>query len=106
MVVDEIAFQTRRNLAQRALVDILPFTGADQERIQEGARQLTQGQASRLTLPPRHIVSAASYALASGRIAPRVLADQVTACLNGQPIPRTEKSRPRAPVRPAPVPVA
>ncbi|MFZ6045667.1 hypothetical protein ACFW0H_06035 [Pseudomonas sp. CR3202] len=106
LVVDEIAFQTRRNLAQRALVDILPFGRADQERITEGARLLTQGRALQLTLPPRHVVSAAAYALASGRIAPRVLAGQVTAYLNGEPVPRTEKSRPRVAARREPVSVA
>ncbi len=106
LVVDEIAFQTRRNLAQRALVDILPFGHADQARINEGARLLMQGRASQLTLPPRHVVSAAAYALASGRIAPRVLADQVTAYLNGEPVPRTEKSRPRVAARREPLSVA
>ncbi|MDH4557827.1 hypothetical protein E8F11_22090 [Pseudomonas sp. BN417] len=106
LVVDEIAFQTRRNLAQRALVDILPFGHADQARITEGAQLLMQGQVSRLTLPPRHVVSAAAYALASGRITPRVLADQVTAYLNGEPVPRTEKSRPRVAARREPLSVA
>jgi hypothetical protein len=31
-VVDEIAFQTRRNLAQRALIDVMPFRREDRRR--------------------------------------------------------------------------
>lgn len=80
-VVDEIAFQTRRNLAQRALVDILPFDPDDERAIRIGARQLTEGRIPE-NLPPRHLVSAASYALASGRIASRPLARQVIGALN------------------------
>ena len=82
-VVDEIAFQTRRNLAQHALVDILPFTREDEQAIRAGARRLIHGQRAG-PLPPRHLVSAASYALASGRVRPQQLARQVTALLNAQ----------------------
>jgi hypothetical protein len=81
-VVDEIAYQTRRNLAQRALADILPFHAEDEQAIRAGARQLERGQAHRVDLSPRHLVSAASYALARGRIAPHELADQVVSKLN------------------------
>jgi len=80
-VVDEIAFQTRRNLAQRALADILPFGPDDERAIHAGARQLVEGRVPR-DLPPRHLVSAASYALASGRVAPRALARQEIGALN------------------------
>jgi DNA-binding NarL/FixJ family response regulator len=80
-VVDEIAFQTRRNLAQRALADILPFTREDERAIRAGARELEQG-IIQSDLPPRYLVSAASYALARGRIAPRQLARQVIGHLN------------------------
>lgn len=76
-VVDETMFQTRRNLAQRGVVDILPFRPEQQAAIRAGARELAAGRADRVDLPPRHLVSAASYALASGRIAPRRLADSV-----------------------------
>jgi hypothetical protein len=82
-VVDEIAFQTRRNLAQQALADIVPFTPEHEQTIHAGARQLVQGRL-RLDLPPRHIVSAASYALASGRVRPQQLARQVIDLLNAQ----------------------
>jgi hypothetical protein len=70
-IVDEIAFQTRRNLGQKALVDIIPFTAADERVIQAGARQLVQGRLP--DLPPRFLVSASSYALASGHTSPRDL---------------------------------
>ncbi len=77
-VVDEIAFQTRRNLAQRALVDIIPFRREDEAAIREGARRLAAEQPA--DLAPRHLVSAAHYALEAGRIAPRRLAQ----CVIGQ----------------------
>lgn len=70
-VVDEIAFQTRRNLAQRALVDIIPFGRDDEAAIRAGARALADGRSAEV--PPRHLVSAAHYALERGRIeAPRL----------------------------------
>jgi hypothetical protein len=74
-VVDEIAFQTRRNLAQRALVDVIPFTRSDEDAIRAGAERLAGGRQT--ALPPRHLVSAAHYALGSGRIAPQRLARDV-----------------------------
>ncbi|MFM0052531.1 hypothetical protein [Caballeronia grimmiae] len=81
-VVDEIAYQTRRNLAQRALVDVLPFKRADEEAIRRCAGALTTGDMGSVDLPPRHLVSAASYALASGRIAPQRLSTLVVGRLN------------------------
>jgi hypothetical protein len=77
MVVDEIAYQTRRNLAHRALADIIRFTAQDEEAIQAAARRLTAGGAPDIALPPRHLVSAASYALASGRVKPSDLSQRV-----------------------------
>jgi hypothetical protein len=81
-VVDEIAFQTRRNLAHRALVDILPFSGADQARIERGATLLARECGADVTLPPRFLLSAAAYALESGRVAPDRLSRSVIALLN------------------------
>jgi hypothetical protein len=81
-IVDEIAYQTRRNLAHRALADILPFHNEDEQAIRAGARLLAQGKAARVDLPPRHLVSAASYALTSGKIAPHELSSQVIRRLN------------------------
>lgn len=83
-VVDEIAFQTRRNLAQRALADIIPYTRDDEAAIRDGARRLGAGHAPEL--PPRHLVSAAHYALEQGRIAPQRLARCVIEQLNGRPV--------------------
>jgi hypothetical protein len=57
-IVDEIAFQTRRNLAHRALADIIPFGPAEQAAIRAGSRLLAEGRVP-ADLPPRHLVSAA-----------------------------------------------
>ena len=90
-VVDEIAFQTRRNLAHRALVDIIRFRREDEEAIQAGTRRLIEGGMPDATLPPRHLVSAASYALASGRIRPMALSRRVVTRLTSEhpPAPST-----------------
>lgn len=88
-VVDEIAFQTRRNLAQRALVDLIPFSRDDQAAIRAGARDLVRGQISQ-NLPPRHLVSAASYALATGKIPARQLSNLVIHHLNALNPPRPQ----------------
>jgi hypothetical protein len=80
-VVDEIAFQTRRNLAQRSLADIIPFDLADEQAIRAGAKMLVRGHVPP-DLPPRHLVSAAGYALTKGRMAPRLLSDRVVDRLN------------------------
>lgn len=81
-IVDEIAFQTRRNLAQRALVDIIPFRREDEVTIREGARQLATG--GEPDLPPRFMMSAAHYALEGGRIEPQRLARSVIGELVGR----------------------
>ena len=80
-VVDEIAFQTRRNLAQHALVDIIPFSRDDQRAVQGGALRLAAGRFPD-DLPPRHLVSAAQYALETGRVAPASLSGLVIHNLN------------------------
>jgi len=101
-IVDESMFQVRRNLAQRAVVDIIPFRRDEQAAILEGARLMAQGRSDRVELPPRHLVSAASYAMASGRMAPQRLAREVIARLNAD-TPRTHVITPSAPARlPAP----
>ncbi|WP_206078395.1 hypothetical protein [Poseidonocella sp. HB161398] len=70
LMVDEIAFQPRRMLAERSLADILPFRKADQARIVRGARQFRKGRVP--DLPPRWLVSAARLAISSGADAGRV----------------------------------
>lgn len=64
-VVDEIAYQTRRGLAQRALADVIPFTHDDERRIRDGGHLLARGLVPG-GLPPRLLVSASRYALQSG----------------------------------------
>jgi hypothetical protein len=86
-IVDEIVFQPRRNLGQRALVDILTFTREDQQAIKTGSRQLIRGNVP-TDLPPRHLVSASSYALATGQVQAQQLSNLVInrlASLNSQP---------------------
>jgi hypothetical protein len=95
-VVDEIAFQTRRNLAHRALVDIIPFGASDQEDIERGARLLERERASGLDLPPRYLVSAASYALETGRVDPNRLSRRVVGLLNEHHRAGSATSAPKA----------
>jgi len=90
-VVDEIAFQTRRNLAQHALADIIRFRRDDEEAIRAASKRLIEGGAPDEAVPPRHLVSAASYALDSGRIRPQLLSNRVVARLASEhpPAPST-----------------
>lgn len=81
-VVDEIAFQTRRNLGQRALADILHFSAADEAQVRRASSLLVQGLADAVELPPRQLVAAASYALGTGAIAPQRLSGIVIGKLN------------------------
>lgn len=80
-VVDEIAFQTRRNLAQRAVADVIPFTLEAERSIKEAARNLVRGQVPD-DLPPRWLVSAACYALTSGQVPLKQLSRIVIRRLN------------------------
>jgi hypothetical protein len=64
-VVDEIAFQARLNLAQRALADVITFGHADEREIRRGARALGRGTVP-VNLPPRFLVSASFYAVGQG----------------------------------------
>lgn len=79
-VVDEIAFQTRRNLAQHALADVIPFGQDDEAAIKDGTRQLVEtGRVP--DLPPRFLVSAVSYALSREGVNPHALTRRVIAHL-------------------------
>ena len=64
-IVDEVAYQPRRNLAQHALADVIRFTPAHEKIIRQGARQLEKGTVP-THLPPRFLVSASRHALAHG----------------------------------------
>ncbi|MBC9177055.1 hypothetical protein [Pseudoroseomonas ludipueritiae] len=70
-VVDEIAFQPRRALAERVLASVIPFTSRDQAAIRRGGLLLARGRMPG-DLPPRFLVSACHYALAAG-VAPHEL---------------------------------
>jgi hypothetical protein len=97
-VVDEIAFQTRRNLAQRSLADIIHFDANDEKAIRAGATILGHGRIPQ-DLPPRHLVSAAGYALTENRIAPRLLSNRVIARLNElKNLPAGARSETRPPI--------
>lgn len=100
-VVDETMFQTRRNLAQRAVADIMPFDRNHQAAILRGARLLEQRRTDRIDIPPRHLLSAASYALAGGRVNPRQLADDVIGRLNEETRGARAASRQAAARQPA-----
>jgi hypothetical protein len=80
-VVDEIAFQTRRNLAQHALADVIPFAPDDEEAIKAGARQLADNGPVPDELPPRFLVSAAAYALSRQGVHPHSLTRRVVSHL-------------------------
>jgi hypothetical protein len=79
-VVDEIAFQTRRNLAQHALADVIRFGADDEAAIKNGTRQLVAGGPVP-DLPPRFLVSAVSYALSRKGVHPHSLTRRVIAHL-------------------------
>ena len=70
-MVDEIAFQPRRGLAQRSLADVIQFTPEHETMIRHGARQLTKEKVPN-NLPPRFLVSASRYALTSGVSLPKL----------------------------------
>lgn len=60
-VVDEVAYQPKRGLAQRALADVVPFALADERTIQSAAPAIARGVLPP-ELPPRFAVSASRYA--------------------------------------------
>lgn len=79
-VVNEIAFQPRRNLAQNSLADIIRFNMDDERAIRKGAAYLVRG-VTPTDLPPRFLVSASRHALHAGARLPE-LSKQVIRHLN------------------------
>ena len=65
-LVDEIAFQPRRALAERTLASVIPFRREDQAAIRRGGVLLAHAPAFAEDLPPRFLVSAACYAIEAG----------------------------------------
>ena len=70
-LVDEIAYQPRRNLANHALADVLRFGREDEARIRSATVQLLEGRMPS-GIAPRHLVGAARYALTQGASADRL----------------------------------
>ncbi|MDH3659575.1 MAG: hypothetical protein OEU92_06025 [Alphaproteobacteria bacterium] len=70
IMVDEIAYQPRRALAERSLADVISFTADDQRAIRAGASALAEDRVP--SLPPRFLVSAARYAISKGAAIPRL----------------------------------
>jgi hypothetical protein len=64
-IVDEIAYQPRRNLGQHALADAIPYRREDEVRIRRAALRIAAGHAP-VDLAPRFIVSASRFALEAG----------------------------------------
>jgi hypothetical protein len=64
-VVDEIAYQPRRSLAQRAVADVIRFSATDEREVRRGAVSLQRGRVPS-DLPPRLLVSASRHALGFG----------------------------------------
>lgn len=70
-VVDEIAYQPRRNLGQHALADAIPFLREDEARIRRGGIAIANGRVPD-DLPARFLVSASRCALESGASPERI----------------------------------
>jgi len=80
-VIDEIAYQPRRNLAQHALADVIPFTRQDEARIRRAGIGIAAGRMPH-DLPPRFYVTASRVALDAGGD-PRVVSALVIGHLAG-----------------------
>lgn len=75
-VVDEIAYQTRRGLGQRALADVVPFRREDQRDIERAAVSIARGHVPS-SLPARFAVSASRYAFDRSLAPPKAIARAV-----------------------------
>ncbi len=67
---------------------MIPFSHADEAAIKEAARRLGEGRLPPLELPPRHLVSAATYALNRDGVGTHALSRRVVnhlAALHGAP---------------------
>ena len=100
-VVDEIAFQPRRNLAEKALASAIRFRPEDQVAIRRGAFDLKSGKPP-IGLPPRHVVSACRYALEAGA-RPEPLGALVIDLLSNAPRKLVREWPPQGVPRPLPL---
>ena len=92
-VVDEIGYQPRRGLAQRALVDVVPFSAADERRVQRAARTIARGTLP-ADLPGRFAVSASRYAFDWRLAEPQAIARTVLGGLARRGAEETAGRRP------------
>ena len=79
--IDEIAYQPRRNLAQHALADAIPFRREDESRIRRAGLAIAAGRLPP-DLPPRFYVTASRIALDAGG-EPHAVSDLVIGHLAG-----------------------
>lgn len=79
-VVDEIAYQPRRGLAQHALADAVPFRASDERRIREAGAEIGRGRLPG-DLSPRFAPSAARWALERRLAPPEAIARVVLGAL-------------------------
>ncbi len=70
LMVDEIAYQPRRMLAQRGLADMISFRKADQAKIVRGGHRFAAGHVPQL--PPRWLIGSARLAIAEGADAAKI----------------------------------
>ena len=82
-VVDEIAYQTRRGLGQRALADVVPFDRDCQRQIEDASRAIERGRVPP-ELPSRYAVSASRYAFDRALAQPSAIARTVLRALAGR----------------------
>jgi hypothetical protein len=90
-IVDEIAYQPRRNLAQLALADAIPFSREDESRIRRAGVSIAAGRLPN-DLPPRFYVTASRVALNAGGD-PRAVSALVIGHLAGLHTPREPAHR-------------
>jgi hypothetical protein len=84
-VVDEIAYQPRRALAERSVATVIPFTREDQARIRRAGLALCHDRSIE-SLPLRHLVCAAHYAIENGVDLQRLQGTMVTLLTSGSQV--------------------
>lgn len=90
-VVDEIAFQSRRALAERSLASVIPFSRSDQASIRRAGLALAHGRPV-VGLPPRFLVSAALYAIEAGADTQRLYRTMIDLLVPGGALATTTAS--------------
>ena len=94
-VVDEIAWQPRRGLAQHALADVVTYRPADELAVQRAAREIGRGRLPD-NLPARFAVSASRVAFERRLAPPASIARTVLSCLAARAASRRTSEAQRA----------